>query len=139
MELLALLDTAAAADEFKADVRAFAAHQPAPRIRTLRLAPRVKVVRLLTQLLSAERDLAIEQVEIDAVSGCSDFRGTISVEAGTEIRAFEFAWCCHWRATEQGWRDAFGFADQIRAAREFEWQCFEQWREVGAPGASAAR
>jgi hypothetical protein len=69
------------------------------------------------------------------VSGCSDFRGTLTVEAEGATRTFVFAWCCQWRADREGWRDAFGFSDQIRAAREFDWRCFERWREVSAEGA----
>ena len=135
MDLLPLLDRSPAAEAFKADVRAFLAHQPAPRIATTRLAPRVKVGRLLTQLLDAEPALPIERVRVDAVSGCSDFRGRITVDAGGETRVFEFVWCCQWRADEEGWRDHFGFSDQIRAAREFDWRCFERWQEVGAVAA----
>lgn len=132
MELLTLLDRSLATDAFKDDVRAYVAHQPATRVATVRLAPRVKVTRLLTQLLDAESALAIERVRVDAVSGCSDFRGTLTVDARGETRVFDFVWCCQWRASEQGWRDAFGFSDQIRAAREFDWRCFERWHDVGA-------
>ena len=139
MPLLALLDRSAATEAFKADVRAYLAHGPAPRIATTRLAPRVKVARLLTQLLDAEPQLAVDRVRVDAVSGCSDFRGSIVVEdAAGAARAFEFVWCCLWRANQEGWRDAFGFPDQIRAAREFDWQCFERWSNA-ASGAPIAR
>lgn len=136
MDLSLLLDRSAASAPFKADVRAFLAHQPAPRLATVRLTPRVKLARLLTQLLDAEPGLSIERVRVDAVSGCSDFRGTVAVETDAGTRVFEFVWCCQWRADEEGWRDAFGFSDQIRAAREFDWRCFERWREAGA-GAGA--
>ena len=138
MPLLALLDRSAATEAFKADVRAYLAHQPAPRVATTRLAPRVKVARLLTQLLDAEPGLAIDRVRVDAVSGCSDFRGSVVVEdsAGT-TRMFEFVWCCQWRANQEGWRDAFGFPDQIRAAREFDWQCFEQWSDAASSASLA--
>ena len=33
-----------------------------------------------------------------------------------------------WRAEQQGWVDAFGFPDQIRAADEFGWNCFHRWQ-----------
>jgi hypothetical protein len=135
MDLLHLLDRSAATEAFKADVRAFLAHQPAPRVATARLAPRVKVARVLTQLLDSEPGLAVDRVRVDGVSGCSDFRGTLTVEAEGATRTFVFAWCCQWRADREGWRDAFGFSDQIRAAREFDWRCFERWREVSAEGA----
>ena len=136
MDLPLLLERSAASESFKADVRAFIAHQPAPRVATVRLTPRVKLARLLTQLLAAEPELPIERLRVDAVSGCSDFRGTVAVETSGGTRVFEFVWCCLWRADAEGWRDAFGFSDQIRAAREFDWRCFEQWREAGV-GAGA--
>ena len=136
MDLPTLLDRSLAAEAFKADVRALLAHQPAPRIVTARLAPRVKVARVIAQLLAAEPGLPVERIRVDAVSGCSDFRGTAVVETATEVRTFEFVWCCQWRADQEGWRDAFGFSDQIRAAREYDWRCFERWDEVGV---SAAR
>jgi hypothetical protein len=138
MQPIPSLERSAAVAGFKADVQAFLVHEPAPRIGVTRLAPRVKVARLLAQLLDAEPDLPVERVRIDAVSGCSDFRGTLVVEAAGETRAFEFVWCCQWRADQEGWRDAFGFSDQIRAAREFDWRCFEQWREVEATTAVAS-
>ena len=139
MELLALLDQSRATQAFKADVREYVAHRPAPRVATVRPAPRVKVLRLLMQLLHAEHHVAIDRVRVEGVSGCSDFRGTIAVEAEGEWRAYRFVWCCHWRASEQQWQDAFGFPDQIRAAREFDWRCFEEWRRVGADEAIEAR
>lgn len=132
MDLSSLLDRSGASEPFKADVRAFLAHQPAPRVGTARLAPRVKLARLLTQLLHAEPGLAIERVRVDAVAGCSDFRGTVAVETAGATHLFEFVWCCQWRADAEGWLDAYGFSDQIRAAREFDWRCFEQWRATGA-------
>lgn len=132
MEIIPLLERSLATDAFKADVRAYLAHQPAPRIIAARLAPRVKVARVLTQLLDAEPTLPIERVYVEAVSGCSDYRGTITVHAGGDTRAFDFVWCCHWRAAQEGWRDAFGFADQIRAAHEFGWRCFQEWTELSA-------
>ena len=137
MELIAVLDRSLATEPFKQDVHAFLAHQPAPRVGAARLAPRVKVARVLTHLLAAEPELPVERVVVDAVSGCSDFRGSLTVVAAGETRVFEFVWCCLWRADQEGWRDAFGFSDQIRAAREFDWRCFEQWRDV-TPAPSAA-
>jgi hypothetical protein len=137
MELPALLDRSRATDAFKSDVLDFLAHRPARRVATVRPAPRVKVVRVLAQLLDAEPELRIDRVRVDAISGCSDFRGTVLVEAEGETQLFEFVWCCHWRATEAGWHDAFGLPDQIRAAREFDWRCFEQWRAVNGTAVEA--
>ncbi|HET7457556.1 MAG TPA: hypothetical protein VFJ74_07865 [Gemmatimonadaceae bacterium] len=138
-----LLASSHATPEFKADVLAYASYQDAPRITTARHAPRIKVLRLVAQLLSAEPSLPVERVRVEGLSGCADFRGTATVEAGGETRTFEFVWDCHWRAVQEGWTDAFGLPDQIRAAREFGWRCFERWaeRDAGArvPGSLVAR
>ena len=123
-----IIDRCRATEEFKKEFQAFAEHRPTRRIAVTRPAPRVKVVRVLTQLLHAEPELAIESVTIDAWSGCSDFRGSLVVDAHNgERRTFEFVWDCHWRAIEEGWTDPFGLPDQIRAAREFGHRCFERW------------
>ncbi len=74
-----------ATDAFLADVARFLEHAEAPRVVLRHRAPRVKVLRLLHQLLDAEPELAVERVAIDARSGCSDFTGTITVQA--EVRA----------------------------------------------------
>jgi len=128
MDILRSLDRSRATAEFKAAILAYLGHEGSPLIETTRYAPRVKVVRVLTQLLAAEPELPVERVRLEAVSGCSDFRGTVTVQVGEETRAFDFVWCCQWRADEEGWVDAYGFPDQIRAAREFDWQCFQRWQ-----------
>jgi hypothetical protein len=133
MELELLLAQSAATDAFKADVRAFSVQAPAPRIATARHSPRVKVLRVIAQLAASEPRLAVERIHVDAHSGCSDFVGTITVSAGGTEYAFRFAWCCQWRATEEGWTDCFGFPDQMRAAREFGWRCFERWEPIAPP------
>ena len=127
--LLELLGRSRSTDEFKADVRAYAAHQPAARVSAARHSPRVKVLRVIAQILDTNPDLAIERVHVEGASGCADFRGYVAVEAGPERRTFDFVWDCHWRAVQEGWTDAFGLPDQIRAARVFGYQCFEQWEE----------
>ena len=125
-----LMSAAGGCPEFRKDVAGYAQGSPAERIRTVRHAPRIKVLRLLAQLLSEEPDLEIEHVSVDAWSGCSDFRGTITVTSRTGVKKFRFHWDCSWRAEQQGWFDAFNLPDQIRAAREFGWRCFSLWQEV---------
>lgn len=122
-----LISAARATPEFKDEVARYAHGAPVERIQTARHAPRVKVLRVLAQLLSEEPDLEVERVSIDAWSGCSDFRGTIAVTTPEGVCAFRFHWDCSWRAEQQGWFDAFQLPDQIRAAREFGWQCFSRW------------
>ena len=126
---LDLLTRSCATDAFKADVVSFASRAEAASITMSRHVPRIKVIRLINQLLHAHPEFAIERLHVDARSGCSDFVGSVIVEGGGEARSFEFAWDCRWRAEQQGWVDAFGFPDQIRAADEFGWNCFQHWQE----------
>ena len=129
MPIQHLIATARASEEFKTDVARYADGLPADRIRTVRHAPRIKVLRLLAQLLHAEPDLEVERVDVDAWSGCSDFRGTITVTTPDAVSAFRFRWDCNWRAEQEGWFDDFQLPDQIRAAYEFGWRCFQHWEE----------
>jgi hypothetical protein len=124
-----LLARSCATPRFKTDVLAFASRADVASITLSRAVPRIKVIRLINQLLHAHPEFAIERLHIDARSGCSDFVGTVVVEGAGESRLFEFAWDCRWRAEQQGWVDAFGFPDQIRAADEFGWNCFQRWQE----------
>jgi len=125
-----LLDRSRAADTFKNAVRSYCATGGADRIRVEGHAPQIKVRRLLAQMLSTEPHLPIEGISLRGRSGCSDFVGTVKVHAGSEIREYEFVWDCRWRAEQEGWTDCFGFPDQIRAAREYDWQCFVRWEPV---------
>lgn len=97
-------------------------------------SPPVKVERTLTKILEAYPGLAIERVEIEAASGCEFFRGTATIHTEGEVLRVRFHWDCKWRAEQEGWRDYFGFADQVRAAREFGYDCFRSWEEVRTPG-----
>jgi hypothetical protein len=130
MHLTDILDDSAATAEFKAAVLSVHARTRTPLVASTRPVPHVKIVRLLTHLLSAERALAIESVRIHADSGCSDLTGMIDVLCVDAVRRFSFAWDCAWRASELGWTDCFGFPDQMRAAREYDWRCFKSWQAV---------
>lgn len=116
-----------ATEGFKRDMLRFAAGEQVSAIEVVGFAPRVKVERVLVQLLNAEPELAIQRVAVRGESGCSDFTGEIRVETATGSHTFGFTWCCRWRAEQEGWSDYFGFPDQIRAAREFGWDCFQRW------------
>jgi hypothetical protein len=131
-----LLTRSSATDRFKADVVALSSRREAPSITYTHVVPRIKVLRLVNQLLNAHPEWAIERLHLDARSGCSDFVGTVVVEGGGESRVFEFAWDCRWRAEQEGWVDAYGFPDQIRAADEFGWDCFHVWKPVQSSLAS---
>ena len=123
-----ILTRSCATERFKNDVLAFAARADAPSITLVRNVPRIKVIRLINQLLNAHPEWMVDRLRVDARSGCSDFVGTVTVEGGGQSRVIEFAWDCRWRAEQQGWVDAFGFPDQIRAADEFGWNCFHRWQ-----------
>lgn len=124
-----LLTQSRATEPFKAAVRSFAAGQVADLVEVRGYAPRVKVERVLHQLLAAEVAHPIERVSISGRSGCSDFVGTLQFVAAGQTYRVEFAWDCRWRAEQEGWVDYFGLPDQIRAAREFGWDCFERWEK----------
>lgn len=140
-DLLPYLDAAAAHPEFKSEVLTFVraagrgvgGEQPAPtRIELTGYVPRVKVERVLTQLLHAHPELPVERVRLSGQSGCSDFTGELVAYAGDVEHRFVFTWCCAWRAEQEGWKDCFGFWDQARAAREYGWRCFSRWEAVSA-------
>ena len=131
MQLTHILNDSAATAEFKAAVLSVKARTRTPLIASTRPVPRIKILRLLTHLLSTERELRIESVRIHADSGCSDLTGIIEVSCVDGARSFSFAWDCAWRAREQGWTDCFGFPDQIRAALEYDWRCFKSWQPIG--------
>jgi len=126
-DLAELLAASAADDAFKADVRAFVAHTTAHRVLVEHPAPRVKPLRVIAQLLHAEPALPIERVRISAWSGCSDYRGTIVVGAPDGERTWDFVWDCRWRAEHEQLLTSWGYPDQVRAAREWGWDCFERW------------
>jgi len=122
-----ILGKSRATDSFKLDVATFCSGGVAPRVSVDGFAPRIKVERVLMQLLSAEPALPITRVVVRGRSGCSDFAGEVHVETVSETHVFDFVWDCRWRAEKEGWTDCFGFPDQMRAAQEFGWQCFQVW------------
>lgn len=128
-ELATLLSESRASSEFKFDVLGFVHSGSAERILIRGYAPRIKVARLLKHVLASHPELEIESVDLTAQSGCSDFVGTVQLGTSDGLRTFDFHWCCRWRAEQEGWTDYFGFPDQMRAAREFDWRCFRVWRE----------
>lgn len=99
------------------------------RIRFGYGCPPVKVQRALHKALVEYPALSLESIELRASSGCEYFRGKLILRTQTEERHVAFHWDCKWRAEQEGWRDWFGFPDQTRAAREFDWDCFRSWQE----------
>ncbi len=129
-ELERILEESRAAEAFKKAVRSYCANGGADHIRVEGFAPKVKVKRLLAHILSSEAHLPIERISLRGRSGCSDFVGTVQLHTADDTRTYEFVWDCRWRAEQEGWTDCFGFPDQIRAAREYDWRCFERWEPV---------
>ncbi|MCC5874855.1 MAG: hypothetical protein JJU11_01425 [Candidatus Sumerlaeia bacterium] len=124
-----LLAASKATDEFKEAVRVFESDQsPSDRVIFKSGNPPVKVLRVIMGLLETAVDYEIETVEVNGVSGCSDYRGTVTVNDGD--RVYHFAWDCAWKAKEMGWTDFMGYPDQIKAARTFGYQCFEQFKQM---------
>jgi hypothetical protein len=110
--------------------RFLATGRPNDRVAFDYHSPPVKVARTLTMALKEYPHLPIESIEVEATSGCEYFSGLLVLRTAAEERHVEFRWDCKWRAEQHGWRDYFGFPDQTRAAREFGWDCFRDWREV---------
>ena len=81
-QLIPYLDVAAAHPDFKRDVLDFVRGAESPRIELEGYAPRVKVERVLTQLLHTQPALPIERIRLKARSGCSDFTGELVAYAG---------------------------------------------------------
>ena len=136
-ELEQILASSRAAEPFKRAVRSYGSVESTELIRVDGYAPAVKVRRLLTHILATESHLPIEQVSLCARSGCSDFAGTVKLETASGTLVYDFVWDCRWRAEQEGWTDYFGFPDQIRAAREYDWRCFERWEVIEAPVSAA--
>ena len=130
----AILGNSAATSGLRADLAAYADARPAERIVVAPRTSRVKVLRVIAQLLHAEPSLAVDRVSLRAASGCADFVGSlVATDAAGIEHAFDFEWNCEWKAQQLGYVDGFGYPDQIRAAREFGWQCFARWTRVGTP------
>ena len=132
-ELEQVLAESRAAETFKNAVRSYCETGNAEHIRVEGMAPRIKVRRLLTHMLATEPHLPIERVALRGRSGCSDFVGTVHVHTSKGTHTYAFVWDCRIRAEQEGWRDCFGFPDQIRAAEELDWRCFVRWESVPSP------
>jgi hypothetical protein len=125
-----LLERSRAAESFKTAVRTFSNKGGTEHIQVEGHAPSIKVKRLLAHILATESHLPIKRVSLRGQSGCSDFVGTVKIHTDDSTHVYEFVWDCRWRAEQEGWTDYFGFPDQIRAAREYDWNCFERWEPV---------
>ena len=131
MTLQHCLARSRATDAFKDAVVAFArSGRPNERVAFSPYSPAVKVERTLIKLLEEHPEIELDRVEVRGSSGCEFFRGDLSAFAGDDERRVRFYWDCKWKAVEQGWTDYFGFPDQMRAAREFGYDCFREWEAI---------
>lgn len=121
-----LLEASKASEEFKEEVRELETNQKSTETISFHPGnPPVKVLRVIMGLLEKAPDYVIEKVEVTGVSGCSDYRGTVTVNDGD--RVYHFVWDCAWKAQEMGWKDFMGYPDQVKAARTFGYQCFQEF------------
>jgi hypothetical protein len=120
-----LLENSAATEEFKAAVNQVKSGRASALIVHNYAIPPVKAIRAICKLLEEAPDFEVKNVNIQGSSGCSDFEGTLDVNAGE--RRYYFAWDCAWRAKQEGFVDSWGAPDQIRAAQQFGYQCFKQF------------
>jgi hypothetical protein len=133
MKIFDMLERSSATEPFRDAVARFVREgRPNDRVSFNRECPPVKVERTLTKALEEYPELRIESIEVHDTSGCEYFRGMAELHTAAEVRRVSFHWDCKWKAMELGWRDYFGFPDQIRAARELGYDCFRAWREEAA-------
>lgn len=139
MGLQHLLDRSAATEPFRTAVRQFISDgRTSSRLVFDNRCPTVKVERTVAKILEAYPTLSIDQVEIEARSGCEYFRGTAIITTAEATSRVRFEWNCRWKAEQLGWFDYFGFPDQTRAAREFGHDCFMTWEEEPIATSTAA-
>lgn len=125
-KLLELLRNSRAMSDFKQAVLKFANSEDSFLIQYSRGTPRIKIIRVLMQLLESCADEEISDVQIAGVSTCSAFRGTVAF--GPAEKKFTFEWDCRWKAEEAGFVTWYGAPDQSKAAEVFGYQCFRQFR-----------
>lgn len=123
------LSNSSASPQFKAAFASIVTGGQHDCIQVENYVPPVKLRRLITQLIATESSLEIERVVVSGTSGCSDFVGSVEVHTASGPEVIDFVWDCRWRAESEGYVDYFGFPDQMRAAQEFDWQCFQRWEK----------
>lgn len=129
----AIVAASAAEPAFAEALKALAAGgDPGPAIKFNSGCPPVKVRRVLAWLLETHPRLAVRSAAIQGASGCSDFRGRLTVEAADGAHGFDFAWDCAWKAEQLGWKTFWGDPDQQKAAKELDYRCMEKFEEVKA-------
>ncbi len=127
-KLKTLLGNSEASEAFKSAVRDFADGKESQLIKYSLGSPKVKVQRVLMKLLEAYRTEQISEVNIQGASSCSGYVGTLTF--GPNQTKISFNWDCEWRARQEGFKTWYGAPDQIKAASQFGYQCFEKFEVI---------
>jgi len=127
-KLKTLLENSEASDAFKNAVQDFADGKESQLIKYSLGSPKVKVQRVLMKLLEVYPDEKITEVNIQGSSSCSGYVGTLNF--GPNKTKISFNWDCEWRAKQEGFITWYGAPDQIKAASQFGYQCFEKFEVV---------
>ena len=127
-KLKTLLENSEASDAFKNAVQDFADGKESQLIKYSLGSPKVKVQRVLMKLLEVYPDEQITEVNIHGSSSCSGYVGTLNF--GPNKTKISFNWDCEWRAKQEGFITWYGAPDQIKAASQFGYQCFEKFEVV---------
>ncbi len=127
-KLKTLLENSKASDAFKNAVQDFADGREAQLIKYSLGSPKVKVQRVLMKLLEAYRNEQISEVDIQGASSCSGYVGTLTF--GPNQTKISFNWDCEWKAKQEGFETWYGAPDQIKAASQFGYQCFEKFEVI---------
>ncbi len=123
-----LLEASRAEAAFKQAVLDFGNGANSPLIACSPGSPRIKVMRVLMQLLEAFPEETISDVSIEGESSCSSYSGRLTFgPANTEVF---FNWDCSWRASQEGFVTWYGAPDQAKAAQMFGFRCFETFKVV---------
>ncbi|MFQ5752327.1 MAG: hypothetical protein ACE5HI_10050 [bacterium] len=127
-KLKRLLKNSKATDSFKQALQKFLKGEESELIVYSPGSPAIKIIRVIMKLLEEYPDEAITEVNIQGVSSCSTYRGTLT--CGPEHIKIEFNWDCRWKAEQEGLKTWFGQPDQTKAARIFGHQCFEKFEKM---------
>ncbi len=123
-----LLKLSKATPLFKQAVQEFLEGKETDLIIHVRNSPGIKIIRVLMKLLEEYPDVEITDVNIQGVSSCSAFSGTLTF--GPVDFKIQFNWDCSWRAEQEGYQTWFGHPDQVKAAQVFGYQCFEKFEQI---------
>lgn len=123
-----ILEASRAEEDFKQAVLNFENGENPHLISYSPGSPRIKVMRVLLQLLETFPEQAISQVNIEGQSSCSSYSGRLTF--GPDNTEIYFNWDCSWRAKQEGFVTWYGAPDQTKAAQKFGFRCFETFKVV---------